>query len=85
MTEQGFAKRAPRITNILMLKGDTEAFTPVLEVLPEMYHDVAPEDLARVTKVLETMGYAEVQTDENGVQSIRITAHGAWLRAGIGE
>ena len=63
-----FAKRAGKVLQTVFKQASGETFTDLSTILP----DEAPEDIARVTRILSDMGYAEV----NSQGLVRLTEDG---------
>jgi hypothetical protein len=81
MVAQGFAKRSGRVMNGLLYGANDTTFTQLHKIEDEAVLTSDVEDVGRVVNVLAQMGYIEVETDANGVQSIRLTPSGVALVA----
>lgn len=81
MPTGSFARRAARVLGALVKGADEANFTPLSAIDSPSVIDEDPENIESTVKVLEQMGYVEVQSDAEGhPQSIKLTSSGVTMR-----
>lgn len=78
-----FAKRAGKVINGLLNGSNDATFTALHTIEDASVLTEEAQDVGRVVQVLSDMEYIEVQTDANGVQSIRLTPAGVVAKSAI--
>lgn len=71
-----FPKRAGRFMKALFLALNATTFTSIPTIADPLVSGEETANVDRTVKILSDMEYVEVQTDANGVKSLRLTPSG---------